>query len=244
MSPVSPTREIELGLLEQYDFVVGMDEVGRGALAGPVAVGAAVVSRSTCLAPDGLADSKLLSAAKRQSLVGPIRAWLVSGGIGWSSPGEVSELGVTAALRLAGLRAIATMIPAIVDSGSICVLLDGNYNWLRTPAQDLFSGLGSVHCPEPKSIEDRGIDVAIRVKADRDASVVSAASVLAKVSRDRYMSAIADPGYDWARNKGYASPSHIEGLRTLGPCHRHRMGWSLPGVTHDVEGYPMNEGAA
>lgn len=243
MSPVLPTREIELGLLEQYDVVIGMDEVGRGALAGPVAVGAAVVSRSTGAAPQGLADSKLLNGVRRQALISPIRQWIVSGAVGWSSPSEVSEQGLTWALRLAGLRAIAMLLPPVAGIARICILLDGNYNWLKTPEQDLFSTLETTvgGCP---SIESLGIDVAIRVKADRDASVVSAASVLAKVSRDRYMGTIADPGYDWARNKGYASPSHIEALRTMGPSRRHRLGWNLPGLAVEVTGNLMDEGGS
>lgn len=241
MSPVLPTRQIEIELLERYDVVIGMDEVGRGALAGPVAVGAAVVSRGTGMAPAGLADSKLLNAAKRQALVPSIREWIVSGAVGWSSPNEVSKQGLTWALRLAGLRAIATLLPPISGTERICILLDGNYNWLKTPEPDLFSTLDS-SIEGCSSIEALGIDVAIRIKADRDASVVSAASVLAKVSRDRYMGTIADPGYDWSRNKGYASPSHIEALRAMGPSRRHRLGWNLPGLAG--ENSLTNEGGS
>lgn len=242
MSPASPTRELELEILQSYDLVVGMDEVGRGALAGPLAVGAVGVRVDSGEAPAGVADSKLLSAQRRHALVDPIRGWCQCSSVGWSSSSEISELGISAALRVAGLRALNVLARSWTKDERICVFLDGNHNWLRSPSPDLFSDLDHPGERGLRSIEDRGIDVAIRIKADRDASAVAAASILAKVARDRYMGAIADPGYDWAQNKGYASRSHVESLRILGPSARHRLGWNLPGVSGTVSVRETNEG--
>lgn len=220
---VLPSRQLELGLLEDHAAVVGMDEVGRGSLAGPLAVGAALVHREMDPVPAGLADSKLLSPQRRRALVGPVRQWLSASAIGWASPGEISTFGVTAALRLAGLRALSLLSWARQLEGA-CVLLDGSHNWLARPQADLFAE------DEPDGLAQCTLPVITRVKADRDASVVAAASVLAKVARDDHMSSLPDPGYDWAANKGYASRSHVEALRVIGPCHRHRLGWKLPGM--------------
>ena len=220
MSPAVPTRRFELRLLKDARVVVGIDEVGRGALAGPVAVGAAAVDSSTGRAPKGLADSKVLPPSRREELVTPISRWALAHSVGWASPSEVSALGLTAALRLAGRRALAVMRLRKDFGADVRILLDGSHDWLSQ--DDLFSSADQADAP--------GVPwpVTTRVKADRDCSVVAAASVLAKVARDRYMMEIADPGYDWAGNKGYASKVHIEALRTLGASKRHRLGWNLP----------------
>lgn len=224
MTVKAPTRRCELALLKVARVVIGVDEVGRGALAGPVAVGAAAVDRDTKRAPVGLADSKLLSAGRREALVEPIKAWVSAYSVGWASPEEVSQLGLTAALRLAGRRALFVLRPRQELGGKVHVLLDGSHDWLSQG--DLFSGgFDDSGFPEAPSWP-----VTTRVKADRDCSVVAAASVLAKVARDRYMMEIPDPGYDWAGNKGYASAAHVQALRTLGASQKHRVGWNLPGV--------------
>ncbi len=224
MTPHAPTRRCELALLKVARVVIGIDEVGRGALAGPVAVGAAAVDRDTGRAPAGLADSKLLSAGRRLALVEPIRAWVSAYSVGWASPEEVSQLGLTPALRLAGWRALSVMRPRQALGDGVHVLLDGSHDWLSQT--DLFSG-GMEDFGLPA---DASFSVSTRVKADRDCSVVAAASVLAKVARDRYMMEIADPGYDWAGNKGYASAAHVRALKALGPSQKHRLGWNLPGA--------------
>lgn len=220
---VLPSRQLELELLEDHSAVVGMDEVGRGSLAGPLAVGATLVHKDTGPAPAGLADSKLLSHQRRMALVGPVRQWVSASAVGWASPDEISTFGVTAALRFAGLRALGLLSWARRLEGA-CVLLDGSHDWLGPSQADLFAK------DEPYGLTRCTLPVVTRVKADRDASVVAAASVLAKVARDHHMSSLPDPGYDWAANKGYASRSHVEALRVIGPCHRHRLGWKLPGM--------------
>lgn len=219
---IVPDRELEKRLLTEYALVGGMDEVGRGSLAGPVSVGLVIVSRATPAGfPAGLADSKRLTPRRRQALVEPCRAWATDHAVGHATPAEIDALGILGALRLAGQRALARVsarghLPGVI-------ILDGTANWLRPPAQfDAADAITAQEAPLP--------EVHARVKADAHCAVVAAASVLAKVERDEFMAALPDPGYDWARNKGYASPAHIDGLARLGASDFHRRSWHLPGL--------------
>lgn len=249
MTPVLATPAVESELLTKFACVIGMDEVGRGALAGPLAVGAVAITDRMLAPPPGLADSKLLSPLRRERLLGPIRQWASACSVGWATPNEISGMGVTIALRLAGLRALAviarsTRMRGSLDNGT-CVLLDGSHDWLSPSEPDLFSP-GQVN-PRPGSLEglsqlDVDFKVVTKVKGDRDCTVIAAASNLAKVARDGWMSAVRDPGYDWASNKGYASASHIQALQQLGPSGRHRMGWKLPGVAGQTVNYGRKRG--
>lgn len=237
-----PDRALERELLATHRLVGGMDEVGRGSLAGPVSVGLAVVSRATPDAfPAGLADSKLLSPRRREALVGPCRSWLADHAVAHASNEEIDAIGIVGALRLAGRRALAQVgargnLPGVV-------VLDGVSDWLSEPAADLLTALeppagagwaGRADAGVPDGVRavraGASPPVVMRVKADATCAVVAAASVLAKVERDALMRALPDPGYDWVHNKGYASPAHVEGLRRLGPSRRHRRTWHLPGL--------------
>lgn len=169
--------------------------------------------------PDGLKDSKLLAPATRERLVPEIIAWASGWAVGHASPAEIDSLGLIAALRLAGHRALANLTTA-----PDVVLLDGSHDWLSwPPQQDLFA-------------EDRPGPVVppVRtlVKADLTCASVAAASVLAKVARDAIMVCLDEefPAYGWRENKGYASPRHVDALRELGPCVHHRRSWNLPTV--------------
>jgi ribonuclease HII len=230
-----PNRRLENELLAGLGtgaLVAGMDEVGRGALAGPVSVGVAVVTAATSRRiPKGLADSKLLTARAREDLVAPVRAWCAASAVGHASPAEIDALGIIAALRLAGRRALADLAGAGVVPG--VVILDGIHDWLAEPAQgELFAPVApAVH------VAGTGADVPLppvrtQVKADVSCAVVAAASVLAKVARDRLMVDLdpAHPAYHWAANKGYSSPEHIAALGQHGPCDLHRRSWNLPGL--------------
>lgn len=212
---ILPARDDELDLLRRHEAVVGIDEVGRGALAGPVCVGAAVVTRSTPNEhPAGLRDSKLLSAPARERLVEPIHAWLAGAGVvGEASPAEIDALGIVDAMRLAAARALTTLTEAGHVPGA--VLLDGSHDWLQPGLLD--------HLPD--FAERRVV-----VKGDARCSVIAAASVLAKVHRDRLMAAEPDPGYGWADHKGYGSAVHLAALAARGPSEFHRRTWKLPGV--------------
>ena len=197
-------------------LVAGMDEVGRGSLAGPVSVGVVVVGTGTRSAPRGVADSKLLTPAAREALVPALSRWGLARAVGHASADEIDAVGILAALRLAGLRALAQV--ALVVGPVDTVLLDGNYDWL--------TGRPSLFDDEPGAAPR----VRLRIKADRTCASVAAASVLAKCERDAMMVALADehPAYRWADNKGYASPEHLAALRELGPCPLHRRSWRLP----------------
>ena len=203
-------------------IVVGMDEVGRGALAGPVSVGAVAVDLSTRACPPGVADSKLLTPAARQRLLPALGRWGIARAVGHATSQEIDAVGIIAALRLAGRRALA-LLEVPVD----LVLLDGSHDWLSTPRQ---AGLFDDVPAEPTASELSDVAVRTRVKADRTCASVAAASVLAKCERDAMMVALAadHPAYAWDENKGYGAPEHLDALRLLGPSELHRRSWRLP----------------
>ncbi|MFI6516203.1 ribonuclease HII [Spirillospora sp. NPDC050679] len=178
--------------------IAGVDEVGRGAWAGPVVVCAAVTDLSP--PPDGLTDSKLLSQRRRDAFAEVLPGWLAGHAIGAASPAEIDELGMSAALRRAAVRALEAL-PEPPD----VVILDGKHDFLGRPWR--------VRC---------------EVKADLRSVTVAAASVLAKVHRDRLMAGLeADfPGYGFAESAGYPSPVHQKALEESGPTPHHRMSWS------------------
>ena len=223
-----PSLRVERALQRQgAHLLAGMDEVGRGALAGPVSVGVVLIDLTCRSAPTGVKDSKLLSGPRRRELVPRIRRWCRAHGVGHASADEIDEIGIMAALRLAGLRALAQL-----DVTPDLVILDGNHDWL-TAAEDV--GLFALAGEGPRTPP-----VTTMIKADLKCSSVAAASVLAKVTRDELMVGHAreHPAYNWAENKGYAAPDHIEALRRLGPSELHRHSWRLPGVMVENGGAP------
>src|SRR5699024_4146707 len=159
-----PSRRTERDLLEAgHDLVAGMDEVGRGALAGPVSVGVVAVDRHCGRIPAGLRDSKLLRPEVREKLCEPIRRWSRASAVGHASPTEIDAWGIVAALRIAGLRALTEL--AAQGAGPSVVILDGRHDWLTPPP-----GM-PLERPVPQ--------VRTRVKADLTCACVAAASVLA-----------------------------------------------------------------
>jgi ribonuclease HII len=236
----APSLREERRLLRAgHGLVAGMDEVGRGALAGPVTVGVVVVDLDVRSAPSGVRDSKLLTPGAREALVPRVRRWARAWAVGHAEPDEIDAHGIIAALRLAGRRALAQLpvTPA-------CVLLDGNYDWLtgRAPAPSglppddgLFPAaeVQPARVPAPEVPLDVDPVVHTMIKADLRCAAVAAASVLAKVERDGIMVERARqfPGYGWEGNKGYSAPEHGEALRALGACVQHRRSWSLPGLS-------------
>ena len=204
-----PSLEVETALFsEGFEYVIGCDEVGRGAMAGPVAVGMAVIDASFTSFPDGLRDSKLLSEKRREILAPAAAQWVLHSAVGEASAAEVDALGITACLGLAGKRALLALHESGAPIAQSVVLLDGSQDWLN-PA--LVSPL----------------HVQTRVKADRDCAAVAAASVIAKVHRDRIMiEADAEhPHYGWSGNKGYGSPAHMAAISEHGPTPLHRVSW-------------------
>ncbi|MHB8184697.1 MAG: ribonuclease HII [Dermatophilaceae bacterium] len=222
-----PTLRVERALQRAgHRLLAGMDEVGRGALAGPVSVGVVVIDDVCRSAPVGVKDSKLLSHQMRERMVPKIQGWATAYAVGHASPGEIDRYGIMVALRLAGTRALAAL-PVIPD----LVILDGSYDWLTDPGRVGLFGLledGDTLAP--------CVPVKTMVKADMFCSSVAAASVLAKVERDAKMVALAAevPGYAWELNKGYSAPEHFAALESRGPSAHHRLSWRLPGVTREV----------
>lgn len=187
--------------------IAGVDEVGRGAWAGPVVVCAAVTDLSAPPALPGrggrtvgLTDSKLLTEAQREAFAEVLPGWLTAHALGSSSPEEIDEVGMTEALRRAAVRALQAL-PEPPDM----VILDGKHDFLGRPWR--------VRC---------------EVKADQRSVTVAAASVLAKVHRDRLMAALDPefPGYGFADSAGYPSPVHQRALAESGPTPHHRLSWS------------------
>jgi ribonuclease HII len=195
-----PTLRLERRCWEAGDeVVVGIDEVGRGAWAGPVTV-AAVVPAPEHLR--GVRDSKMLTRPERERAADAVRDWAVAIGVGHASYDECDALGMTIALRYAANRALAELAAQgyVPDR----ILLDGNFDYL---------GLG-----------DRVITV---VKGDMSILGVAAASCVAKVTRDALMREEAEhyPPYDFESNVGYPAPMHQHALRAYGPSAIHRRSW-------------------
>lgn len=220
MTRPRPDLRLERELLRAgARVVVGMDEVGRGALAGPVSVGAVAVDLATRSGPRGVADSKLLTPAARTALLPALGRWGLARAVGHASPAEIDAYGIVVALRIAGLRALAGL-----GLAADVVLLDGSHDWL-TGASDR-GELELWELPVPVVAPA----VRTRVKADQRCSSVAAASVLAKCERDALMVAHAaeHPAYRWEENKGYGAPEHLAALREHGPSPLHRRTWHLP----------------
>jgi len=206
--------DLEAALLGQGASVVaGVDEVGRGAWAGPVVVGAVALVRPS-IWPKGLDDSKRLTPSRRRSLCEPIRTWSAGSALGWASAAEVDQVGLTEALGRAGARALGALGLAVG-----AVILDGAHDWLTEPLEGAWSP-GAGRPPE----------VVTLVGADRRAASVAAASVLAKVARDDWMVGLGSlwPGFGFETHKGYGTAAHRRALERLGPTPEHRTSWSIP----------------
>ncbi|MFK0038691.1 ribonuclease HII [Paenarthrobacter sp. NPDC090517] len=218
-----PTLDVERSFLSSgVRLLAGVDEVGRGALAGPVSVGIAVVNLESHGLLADVRDSKLLKPEDRDRLEPLVREWAVASAVGHASSREIDRIGIIAALRLAGTRAWFEILAGGVTPDA--VLLDGSHNWLSPEAQaSLFEASDSgPGCEAP---------VHTRVKADMSCLSVAAASVLAKVARDRIMVDLHSeiPAYGWNENKGYATSAHRDVIRLQGPSEYHRTSWNLTG---------------
>jgi ribonuclease HII len=226
MSVAAPSLRVERGLLRTGHLLVcGCDEVGRGALGGPVSVGVVLLDAGVRRVPGGVRDSKLLTPAAREALVPRIHRWVLAHAVGHASAAEIDSWGLLAALRLAGHRALAAL-PVRPD----LLLLDGNHDYLSVRPAAPDGGLDAEPRPGPTGLLAELPPVATLVKADLRCASVAAASVLAKTARDAIMRTMAleHPHYGWAQNKAYATPLHLRALREHGPCEQHRRSWRLP----------------
>ncbi|MEF3404048.1 ribonuclease HII [Agromyces sp. CCNWLW203] len=209
MTPAAvPTLRVEREFFAESPMMLACDEVGRGALAGPVTIGLVLIDSGVRRMPAGLRDSKLLSEPRREAMAPRAAAWVRASAVGEASAAEIDELGIMACLGLAGARAFAELSAANELIADVPLLLDGNHDWLSA------------------SIERRA-RVVTRIKADRDCASVAAASVIAKVHRDRFMRRAHDerPLYSWDENKGYSSRAHFAAIAEHGPSELHRATW-------------------
>jgi ribonuclease HII len=179
--------------------VAGVDEVGRGAWAGPVTYAAVVLPRDRRMYK--LRDSKLLAPPERERLADRLEGFALAIGIGHAGNDEIDRCGMSEAIRRAARRAVDAL-PLRPD----VLLLDGNWDFLAgygTHNQRLVGG-------------------------DRRSASIAAASIVAKVTRDRVMveADAGDPAYAFASNKGYPSPDHLAALDRFGPCGWHRRSWA------------------
>jgi ribonuclease HII len=206
-------------------WIAGMDEVGRGAWAGPVSVGVALipVKATKRTMPRWLRDSKQLSEARRESIFESVGAWCVDWAVGHATPEECDQWGMRIALRLAAQRALAGL-----DRPPDALLVDGPLDLVSEPdaepgrrrSKPAFTG--PVHPV---------------IGGDARCASVAAASVLAKVVRDRLMRAESEhfPAYAFEQNKGYPSPVHQMALRGYGLSTIHRRSWAY------VAGLPWSD---
>lgn len=195
----APTLALERRLWETgFGVVVGVDEVGRGAWAGPLSVGAAIVPRERRVYK--VRDSKMLTEEEREAIFDRIAGWCTAWAVGHATPAECDELGMSDAQRLAASRALRELG---IDADR--VLVDGNWDFVG------------------------GGNTTRVVGGDATSLSISAASILAKVTRDRLMRSVADrfPGYDFDMNKGYPCPRHRAALAALGPTVIHRRSWAF-----------------
>jgi ribonuclease HII len=188
----------QAGLFELHGLVAGVDEAGRGPLAGPVVAAAVILSPDRPIA--GLADSKKLSAARREQLADLIRGHALAWSVGWSDPAEIDDVNILGATMLAMHRAIE-LLPTMPDG----VQVDGN----RLP--DLVFG--------SRRLQGEAI-----VGGDGKVPAISAASIIAKTTRDGIMAFLdrVHPEYGFGRHKGYGTRVHLECLQRHGPCVEHR----------------------
>ncbi len=191
-----------------YRYVAGIDEVGRGPLAGPV-YAACVIMPEDFDVP-GVNDSKKLSAKRREELSDIIKERAVAWGIGIADNREIDEINILEATKKAMKRAIAAVRDMLAERGLLS--LNGNAH-----AQDMLL-IDAVKL-------DAGMPSESIIKGDEKCLCIAAASILAKVARDKYMTEMDSvyPGYDFAGNKGYGTAKHYEGLRTLGKTPIHRL---------------------
>ena len=214
---LAPDLSVETQLADVcgHTLIAGMDEVGRGALAGPVAVGVAAVDVVLSQPLPGLRDSKKLTARQREQLMETIPAW-ASTAVGMASPDEIDTYGLSAALGLAGRRAWDQLVTHSTTPAGL--ILDGNTHWLQNAPAELVEPLAPMDA-----------HVVMQTKADSTCATVSAAAIAAKVTRDAFMVELAKlhPDYGWHSNKGYGSAIHRLALIEQGVTEHHRKSWNL-----------------
>lgn len=232
-------------------FVFGVDEAGRGCLAGPVS---AAVS---CWAPHSQAfalcvdirDSKLMSESQRSAAFEPILKCALASGMGFASAAEIDRWNILRATYLAVARALESalsslavrgLIPASgIDPQTVAFLSDGNHPLVSHARFFVCSSEYGPEFPILGSLYRHRLQEKCIVKGDSRVFSIASASVLAKVNRDRHMEKMEQefPGYDFSLHKGYGTPAHIQKLKAIGPCIEHRR--SFAPVSDTIELFPQ-----
>lgn len=211
----APGTRFERDLWEAgTDIVVGIDEVGRGAWAGPLTVGAVVIPKEARLYK--VRDSKMLTEAEREGMYGRITDWAEAASVGHASHAECDRLGMSEAQRLAAQRAIDGLGIPVGHA-----LVDGRWDFVAS------------------------VPTTTIVKGDAYSLSIAAASIVAKVTRDRILRRLSDeyPWYSFDTNKGYPCPRHKAALQALGPSSIHRRTWAFmaPLVWTGIHGCGIDE---
>jgi ribonuclease HII len=196
--------------LEGWDWVVGVDEAGRGPLAGPVCVCAILVPVGRSELPDGIDDSKVLRPATREALAAELAASGLVYSLAARSPGAIDRLNILRATLDAMSMAVTRVMACarLPTSDRVLVAIDGNRTPPTLPLTRLHPNLA----------------VQAIVDGDAKSQAIGAASILAKVARDHFMRRMDQrfPGYGFAQHAGYGTKAHMDALRRLGPCPIHR----------------------
>lgn len=237
-----PDFQEEALLWEQGNaFVFGLDEAGRGCLAGPVCAAAAawpVRIDAQSLKKLLVRDSKQMSEAQREAAFGVIQERSLACGVGWASSKEIDRWNILRATYLATARAVEQSLQEMVELGVLqkkeiataqfAFLTDGSHPLLSQARGFVLSQEYMEEFPLLSILFARGIREKCIIKGDSKVYSIASASVLAKVTRDHHMLELDRefPAYEFAAHKGYCTAKHIERLRKVGPCSEHRMSYS------------------
>ena len=218
-----PDDLLERELAGEGLVVAGIDEVGRGAWAGPASVGVAVFREGTP-APEGICDSKMLAEEQREALFPLVASWCAEWSVGHSDAVECDRLGMTAALRLAAHRALAGL-----ETTPDAILLDGSFDYVSEPEENGAQANGASAPGAPGACARPAPSVRTVVRGDAACISIAAASIVAKVTRDRIMRSLAPsfPAFDFDRNKGYPTRVHKLALAGFGLTSIHRRSWAF-----------------
>ena len=202
-------------------MILGIDEVGRGPWAGPLVVGAVILGGAEI---EGLNDSKKLTKKRREVLDGVIREQAVAWALGWVSAGELDDVGMSQALRLATRRAVKQIQSQCKEKNLAFdeIIIDGTVNFLADTALERY--------------------VTVMAKADGLIPSVSAASIIAKVARDQFMTEqdAVYPGYGFASNAGYGVAKHRAAIERLGVTPLHRLSFAPLAKYANIEANSQN----
>jgi len=205
---VSADLDLERSLFaEGFRAIIALDEVGRGALAGPVSVGAVIIGSDIVEPPVGIDDSKKLTAKRRRAMCALIAEWVPARAVAHVDAARIDEVGITAALGEAASAAIDGL--RWKNDDATVVLLDGKFDFL-TPVRS-------------------GFEVRTVVGGDGRCASIAAASILAKEDRDARMREWhqVHPEYGWESNVGYGAPAHRRAITEFGLTDLHRRSWRL-----------------